>query len=44
MRRREIKRPDLARMDHERSKRVLMVFFACGMAWAGLVYFLMRVL
>ena len=43
MRRRQIKRPDLARLDHERSKRVLVVFFACALAWMGLVYILLHI-
>ena len=43
MRRREIKRPDLARLDQERSKRVLVVFLACAVAWLGLVYVLLHV-
>ena len=42
MRRQEIKRPDLAALDRERSKRALAVFLACGLAWAGLVYLLMH--
>ena len=43
MRRREIKAADLARLDHERSKRILMVFLACALAWIGLVYALLRI-